>query len=49
MNVCNLAHRSHVHARRVQIVPEIAVDCPGLLLLEIGHSSYIAVRVEKWP
>ena len=48
MNVCRLAHRSHVRLQRVQIVPENAVDCPGLLL-ETEHSSYVAVRVKKWP
>ena len=47
-NACMLAHRSHVRARRVQTVPENAADCPGLLL-ETEHSSYIAVRVKKWP
>ena len=29
-------------------MPENAVNCPGLLL-ETEHSSYVAVRVEKWP
>ena len=34
--------------RRVRVVPENAVDCPGLLL-EAEYSSYVAVRVKKWP
>ena len=42
-NVCNLAHRSHVHARRVRIVPENTVNCPGLL--ETEHFSYVAVTL----
>ena len=47
-NVSDLAHRIHVLVRSIGIVPENAVDYPGLLL-EIGHSSYVAVKVEKWP
>ena len=47
-NVCKLAHRCHVRVRRVRIVPENAVDYPGLLL-ETEHSSYVAVRAKKWP
>ena len=46
-NVCRLAHRSQVSARRVWIVRENAVDCPGLLF-ETEHSS-AAVWVKKWP
>ena len=37
MDVCNLAHRSHILMQRVRIVPENAVNTPGLLL-ETEHS-----------
>ena len=47
-NVCKLADRSHVRERRVQMVPENTVDCLGLLR-ETQHSSYVAVKMKKWP
>ena len=33
---------------RVRIVPENAVDCAGLLIKK-EQTSYVAVRVKKWP